>query len=59
MENLFPLGNFYANAQQQSVQQPQMQQPVNNGGAAPKFCPNCGTPTNGAKFCSNCGQKLV
>ena len=40
-------------------QQPQMQQPVNNGGVAPKFCPNCGTPTNGAKFCSNCGQKLV
>ena len=40
-------------------QQPQMQQPANNGGAAPKFCPNCGTPTNGAKFCSNCGQKLV
>ena len=40
-------------------QQPQMQQPVNNGGAAPKFCPNCGTPTNGAKFCSNCGQQLV
>ena len=26
---------------------------------APKFCPNCGTPTNGAKFCSNCGQKLI
>ena len=29
------------------------------GGAAPKFCPNCGTPTNGANFCSNCGNKLV
>ncbi len=27
-------------------------------GAAPKFCPNCGTPTNGANFCSNCGKKL-
>jgi hypothetical protein len=25
----------------------------------PKFCPNCGTPSNGAKFCSNCGTKLV
>lgn len=28
-------------------------------GAAPKFCPNCGTATNGAKFCGNCGTKLV
>ena len=29
------------------------------GGVAPKFCPNCGTPTNGANFCGNCGNKLV
>lgn len=28
-------------------------------GQAPKFCPNCGTPTNGANFCGNCGNKLV
>ncbi|MDD3240845.1 MAG: SPFH domain-containing protein [Lachnospira sp.] len=28
-------------------------------GVAPKFCPECGTPTNGAKFCPNCGTKLV
>ena len=28
-------------------------------GSAPKFCPECGSPTNGAKFCSNCGHKLV
>ena len=27
--------------------------------AGAKFCPNCGTPTNGAKFCSNCGTKLA
>ena len=31
--------------------------PVSEG-VAPNFCPNCGTPTNGAKFCSNCGQQL-
>ncbi len=24
----------------------------------PRFCPNCGSPTNGARFCSNCGSKL-
>jgi len=24
----------------------------------PKFCPNCGAPTNGAKFCGSCGSKL-
>lgn len=29
------------------------------GGAVPKFCPNCGTPTNGANFCGNCGTKLA
>lgn len=36
-------------------------QPQNQNGqpAGPKFCPNCGTPTNGARFCSNCGQKLI
>lgn len=28
-------------------------------GTAPKFCPNCGQPTNGAKFCGNCGAKLI
>ena len=32
--------------------------PAGNG-TAPKFCPNCGTPTNGVKFCSNCGTKLI
>lgn len=26
--------------------------------AIPKFCPECGTPTNGNKFCGNCGNKL-
>ena len=28
-------------------------------GTAPKFCPECGSPVNGAKFCPNCGTKLV
>lgn len=27
-------------------------------GAGPKFCPDCGTPTNGSKFCGNCGKQL-
>ncbi|MDY5577411.1 MAG: SPFH domain-containing protein [Lachnospiraceae bacterium] len=31
----------------------------NTASNAPKFCPNCGTPTGGAKFCGNCGQKLI
>ncbi len=25
---------------------------------SPKFCPNCGTATNGSKFCGNCGTQL-
>ncbi len=32
--------------------------PAPAAGAGYKFCPECGTPTNGAKFCSNCGTKL-
>lgn len=46
-------------AQQAAPQQmaPQGAAPM-AGGAAPKFCPNCGTPTNGAKFCGNCGTQL-
>ena len=36
---------------------PNMAQP--GGGTVPKFCPNCGQPTNGAKFCGNCGTKLA
>ena len=34
------------------------QAPIASDGKAPNFCPNCGTPTNGAKFCANCGQQL-
>jgi len=48
---------------QQMVQQMQNAQnaaPANGaGGTVPKFCPNCGTPTNGSKFCGNCGNKLI
>lgn len=29
------------------------------GGAKPKFCPNCGTPSGTGNFCTNCGNKLV
>lgn len=44
----------------------QMMNNINNGNSQTsstaagtyKFCPNCGTPVNGAKFCSNCGTKL-
>lgn len=32
---------------------------VQAAGPAPKFCPECGSPVNGAKFCPNCGTKLV
>ena len=28
-------------------------------GTSPKFCPECGSPTNGRKFCANCGNKLA
>ncbi len=44
---------------QQQMQQPQQQnQQPQGGGEVPKFCPNCGTATNGMKFCGNCGSQL-
>lgn len=48
--------------QMQNAQNVQNTAPVNGanaGGTVPKFCPNCGTPTNGNKFCGNCGTKLA
>jgi membrane protease subunit (stomatin/prohibitin family) len=47
--------------QYQNNVQPQGQAQMTGGdaGVAPKFCPNCGTKTEGAKFCSNCGTKLI
>jgi membrane protease subunit (stomatin/prohibitin family) len=54
MMNQMGMNNMMGGAQQQA---PQQQAPA--GGAAPKFCPNCGQPTNGAKFCGNCGQQLA
>lgn len=37
----------------QPVQQSEPQAP-----AVPKFCPNCGAPTEGGKFCQSCGTKF-
>lgn len=43
----------------QNMYQQNTYQQSSPSGSAPKFCPECGTPTNGAKFCSNCGKKLI
>lgn len=32
--------------------------PSQNSTPAAKFCPQCGTPTEGARFCPQCGTKL-
>ncbi|MBN2153022.1 MAG: zinc ribbon domain-containing protein, partial [Candidatus Lokiarchaeota archaeon] len=29
------------------------------GAKVPKFCPECGAKTEGAKFCPECGKKLA
>ena len=43
---------------QQQMQQAGQSAPVGNG-VVPKFCPECVTPTNGARFCANCVTKLI
>ena len=58
------MGQQMVNQMQMGANSMNIQQSVPMGqsagnGSAPKFCPNCGTPTNGANFCSNCGNKLV
>ena len=57
--------NTMMGAQMGMMMGQQMMNNINNnqssagaGSGTYKFCPNCGTPTNGAKFCSNCGTKL-
>lgn len=48
-------------AQQAAQQTASQAAPAAGGvaGAIPKFCPNCGTATNGMKFCGECGFKLA
>ena len=53
------MGQMNFGQQQTQAQQAAPQQAAPAGGTAPKFCPECGTATNGAKFCSNCGTKLI
>lgn len=56
------MGAGQAGVQGQYNQVPQGQygQPAAGpaAGEGPRFCPNCGTKTDGANFCSNCGYKL-
>ena len=52
-------GTQQGNGTLQGNQIQQGNQTQQGNGMAPRFCPNCGTPTNGANFCANCGQRLV
>ena len=57
------MGQQMANQMNQSNQMQNSQQSAGSeqsagNAAAPKFCPECGTKTNGSKFCPECGTKL-
>ena len=50
---------LYQQAPQQAAPQMQPQSADGEAPAIPKFCPYCGTATNGMKFCGNCGKQLA
>ena len=57
------MGQQMANQMNQSNQMQNSQQSAGSeqsagNAATPKFCPECGTKTNGSKFCPECGTKL-
>ena len=57
------MGQQMANQMNQSNQMQNSQQSAGSeqsagSTAVPKFCPECGTKTNGSKFCPECGTKL-
>jgi RNA polymerase subunit RPABC4/transcription elongation factor Spt4 len=51
---LFPAGTKFCPDHGVALVQPEAQAQTQ---AAPRFCPNCGYETKGAKFCPNCGQQ--
>ena len=50
--------NNYSNTQNNASQKSEATSEGGNSNI-PKFCPNCGTKTNGMKFCGECGYKLI
>jgi len=55
-----PIDPFNTNNQpQQPIESQQKIEIKETTQATPKFCSNCGQPTNGGNFCSNCGNKLI
>ena len=50
--------NKYSNTQNNASQKSEATSEGGNSNI-PKFCPNCGTKTNGMKFCGECGYKLI
>ncbi len=52
------MGMMMGQQMMNQMQQNTNAQAGNAGGTIPKFCPNCGQPTQGLNFCGNCGYKL-
>ena len=48
----------YNHQQNNNTQQLANNMQTQGSNSIPKFCPNCGTKTNGMKFCGECGNKL-
>ncbi len=50
--------NSIESKNENDINQESKEETIANSSASPKFCPECGTKTNGGNFCTNCGHKL-
>jgi len=51
-------GSLFEKKEEEVKEETNIKEEIPSVQDGPKFCPNCGTPSNGGNFCGNCGNKL-